>query len=110
MTYDEGLAERVRQLLARQDDVTERKMFGGIGFMVAGNMCVGVMNDDLIARLGPEEAEKALAEPHVRPFDFTGRPSKGFVCVDGEGTATDDALGSWVDAALAFAASLPAKR
>jgi TfoX/Sxy family transcriptional regulator of competence genes len=109
MAYDDGLAERVRDLLALRDDVTERKMFGGIGFMVAGNMCVGVMNDDLIARVGSDEAEQALADPHVRPFDFTGRPSKGIVFVNAEGTATDEDLAGWVDAALGFASSLPAK-
>jgi TfoX/Sxy family transcriptional regulator of competence genes len=110
VAYDEGLAERVRELLAPRDDVTERKMFGGIGFMVAGNMCVGVMNDDLIARLGPDEAERALAEPYVRPFDFSGRSSKGFVFVAAEGTANEDDLAGWVAAALGFATSLPAKK
>jgi TfoX/Sxy family transcriptional regulator of competence genes len=110
MAYDEGLAERVRELLAPRDDVTERKMFGGIGFMVAGNMCVGVMNDDLIVRLGADEAERALSEEHVRPFDFTGRQMKGFLFVDAEGTAADEDLAGWVDAALGFASSLPAKK
>lgn len=109
MAYDEQLAERVRDLLAPRDDVTERKMFGGVGFMVGGNMCVGVMNDDLIVRLDPPEAEQALAEPNVRPFDFTGRPMKGFLFVESDRVADDEGLAEWVDAALAFAASLPAK-
>lgn len=110
MAYDEDLAERVREVLAARADVTERKMFGGIGFMVAGNMCVGVMDDDLIVRLDPDEAERALAEPHVRAFDYTGRPMKGWLFAGPEATAEDEALAGWVDAAFAFASSLPAKK
>ncbi|HEY7256216.1 MAG TPA: TfoX/Sxy family protein [Solirubrobacterales bacterium] len=109
MAFDEALADRIRDLLEPRADVTERRMFGGIAFMVAGNMAVGVVHDDLMVRLDPADAERALAEPHTRPMDFTGRPMKGMVYVDASGTATDEDLGSWVDAGADFAASLPAK-
>ena len=109
MAFDEALAARVREALAPRAEVSERKMFGGIAFMVAGNMAVGVIDDDLMVRLGIEDAEHALAEPHVRPMDFTGRPAKGMVFVDAGGTAADEDLASWVDAGADFAASLPPK-
>jgi TfoX/Sxy family transcriptional regulator of competence genes len=106
--YDEGLAERVRELLADRPDLTEKKMFGGIGFMLGGNMCCGVLGDELVARLGPD-SETALAETHVRPFDFTGRPMSGFVLVGPGATETDDDLDRWVARCEAFASSLPPK-
>jgi TfoX/Sxy family transcriptional regulator of competence genes len=109
VAYDEKLADRVRDLLASRSDVTERKMFGGIAFMVAGNMACGVLGKDLIVRLGEEDGEKALAEEGVRPFDFTGKPMKNIVYVAPERTADDDALSEWVDAGADFAASLPSK-
>ena len=107
MPYDEGLAERVRELLEERPDLSERKMFGGIGFMLGGNMCCGVLADELVVRLGADDAEAALGEPHVRPFDFTGRPRKGFVLVGPGATETDDGLDAWVARAEAFASSLP---
>ena len=109
MAFDEALADRVRDLLEPRAEVTERRMFGGIAFMVAGNMAVGVINDDLMVRLDPADAERALAEPHTRPMDFTGTPAKNMVYVDPNGTATDEDLGPWVDAGADFAASLPPK-
>lgn len=109
MAYDEALAERVRDALAPRADLTERKMFGGIAFMVGGNMAIGVLGDDLMVRLDPADAERALAEQHVRPMDFTGRPMKGMVFVEPAATATDDDLAGWVDAGADFAASLPPK-
>jgi TfoX/Sxy family transcriptional regulator of competence genes len=109
MAFDEALAERVRDALAPRGDLSERKMFGGIAFMVGGNMAVGVIGDDLMVRLDPDDAARALAEPHARPMDFTGKPMKGMVFVDSGGTATDDDLASWVDAGAGFAASLPPK-
>jgi TfoX/Sxy family transcriptional regulator of competence genes len=109
MEFDEALADRIRDLLGPRADVTEQKMFGGIAFMVGGNMAVGVINDDLMIRLDPADAERALTEPHTRPMDFTGRPSKGMVYVDPNGTTADDDLGPWVDAGADFAASLPPK-
>lgn len=84
-------------------------MFGGIAFMLAGNMAVGVIGEDLMVRLDPDDAEKALGEPHTRPMDFTGKPAKNMIYVDPHGTAGDEDLGAWVDAGAAFAASLPPK-
>jgi TfoX/Sxy family transcriptional regulator of competence genes len=108
MAYDEALAARVRALLASRSDVGERKMFGGLTFMVAGNMCCGVNGDELIVRLDPEREDEALARPHARPMDFTGRPMRGFVTVRPEGL-DGDRLKRWVDEAVARAESLPPK-
>lgn len=107
MAFDEYLADRVRDVLAPRAELTERKMFGGIAFMVAGNMAVGVLGDDLMVRLDPADAERALAEPHVRPMDFTGKPMKGMVFVDSDGTAAAADLAAWVDAGADHAVSLP---
>jgi TfoX/Sxy family transcriptional regulator of competence genes len=109
VAYDETLAERVRDVISVRDGFSERKMFGGIGFMVGGNMACGVSGDELMVRLDPEEAEKALAEEHVRVFDMTGRPMKGWILVAPEATASDQELAGWVDAGADFAASLPPK-
>ena len=92
------LAERVRQPLARKKGINEKKMFGGIGFLLNGNMLVGVWKDSLIARLGPEQAEEALEEPHVGEFDITGRPMKGWVLVEPSGVEDDDQLKDWIRA------------
>ena len=109
MAYDEALADRVRELMLLRSAVSERKMFGGIVFMLDGNMACGVLGDELIVRVGPEEGERALAEPDTRAFDFTGRPTRGVVVVSPDGVAEDEALAGWVDAGADFAASLPAK-
>jgi TfoX/Sxy family transcriptional regulator of competence genes len=109
MAYDEALADRIRELLSARADVAERKMFGGIAFMVAGNMACGVLGEDLIVRLDRDESEKALAEDGVRPFDFTGKPMKGIVFISPERTAADEALAEWVETGADYAASLPAK-
>lgn len=109
MAFDEALAERVREALVGRAEVSERRMFGGIAFMLAGHMAVGIVGDDLMVRLDPEEAERALAESHVRPMDFTGRPAKNMVFVDSEGTAPDEDLAAWVDAGADYASSLPPK-
>jgi TfoX/Sxy family transcriptional regulator of competence genes len=109
MAYDEALADRVRDVLAARADLSERKMFGGIAFMIGGNMALGVIDDDLMVRLDPTDAEQALAEPHTRPMDFTGKPMKGMVFVDSAGTESDESLAGWVDAGADFAASLPRK-
>ena len=109
MAYDESLAERVRDLLALREDVTERKMFGGIAWMLGGNMACGVLGEELIVRLSEEESETALAEPHTRPFDFTGRAMKKAIYVAPEGTSTEEDLAGWVDAGADYAASLPPK-
>lgn len=109
MAYDEALADRIRELLSPRAEVSERKMFGGIAFMVAGNMACGVLGEDLIVRLGEDEAERALEEDGVRPFDFTGRPMKTTVYVSPERTSDDAGLAEWVEAGADFAASLPPK-
>jgi TfoX/Sxy family transcriptional regulator of competence genes len=109
MAFDQALADRVRDALAPRAGVSERKMFGGIAFMIEGNMAVGVIGEDLMVRLDPADAERALEEPHTRPMDFTGRPMKNMVFVDTGGTAADPALAGWVDAGADFASSLPPK-
>lgn len=109
VAYDEELADRVRNVLAARAELTERKMFGGIAFMISGNMAVGVIDGDLMVRLDPADVERALAEPHSRPMDFTGRPMKGMVFVDSAGTESDEDLAEWVEAGADFAASLPPK-
>jgi hypothetical protein len=109
MAYDEALAERVRDLLNLRGDLTERKMFGGIAWMVGGNMACGVLGEDLIVRLDPAEAEQALGEDHTRVFDFTGRPAKGMVVVEPPATADPADLAGWVEAGVGFASTLPPK-
>jgi hypothetical protein len=109
VAYDEGLADRVRDLLSVREGWSERKMFGGIGFMVGGNMACGVQGEELIVRLDPEEAERALSEEHTRVFDITGRPMKGWVLVAPPALSSDEDLAGWVDAGADFAASLPPK-
>ncbi len=109
MAYEEALAERVRDLVMHRGDVTERKMFGGVAWMVAGNMACGILGDSLIVRLEPEEVEKALTEEHTRPFDTTGRPMKGFVVVEAPALSDPADLAGWVEAGVGFASSLPPK-
>jgi len=109
MAYDEQLASRVRKLLKRRKNFSERKMFGGICFMLGGNMCCGVTTSDLMLRLGPEAASAALMEPCTREMDFTGRPMKGMIYVEPEGYETEADLKKWVQRAVRFAGSLPAK-
>lgn len=109
MAYNDELADRIRKVLARRRGITEKKMFGGLTFLLHGNMCCGVANDTLVLRLGPEQSEKALTKPHVRACDFTGRPLKGMVMVTPPGYKTDDALQKWVQQAADFASALPAK-
>jgi TfoX/Sxy family transcriptional regulator of competence genes len=108
MAYDEVLAERVRDTLGDTVAVSEKKMFGGLCFLEHGNMIVGVMGDDLIVRVGADNKDSALTRPGVREFDFTGRPMKGFVVVDGE-YLDDDALATWLATARDFAGTLPPK-
>jgi TfoX/Sxy family transcriptional regulator of competence genes len=110
MAFDEELGERVRAALGRIGSLTELRMFGGLCFTIAGNMAVGVVKDDLMVRMAPEDVENALSEDHVRPMDFTGRPMKGFVFVAAEGVRTDGDLERWVERGVAFASSLPAKK
>lgn len=109
MAYDEGLAQRIREELEGIPNLSEKKMFGGISFMINGNMACGVIKDDLIVRVDPAMHEELLGRPHARPFDFTGRPMKGWVTVSAEGYESDAELKDWISRGLAFAQSLPAK-
>jgi TfoX/Sxy family transcriptional regulator of competence genes len=109
MAYDEGLAERVRGLLGGRSDVADKQMFGGIAFLIAGNMACGVSGDDLIVRVDREESEALLTEPGARRFDMTGRAMKGWLLVAPEVTADDGDLERWVRRGEEFAASLPPK-
>jgi hypothetical protein len=109
VAYDEQLADRVLTALAGRDGITERKMFGGVGFMLNGNMCCGVHGPDLIVRLGPEDGDRALDEPHARPFDLTGRPMTGWVFVGVDATRSEEGLEGWVDRAVNYVSALPPK-
>ncbi len=110
MAYDEGLAQRIREIIADYPaDVHEKKMFGGLAFMVNGHMCVGVTNSDLMARVGPEQYAAALELPHARKMDFTGKPLTGFVYVGDAGVAADDDLMAWIERSYGFISSLPPK-
>jgi TfoX/Sxy family transcriptional regulator of competence genes len=109
MAYDEAVAERVRGALGKTPGVVEKRMFGGIAFMVRGNMCCGVIGDRLMLRVGPKGYEAALGRPHAKTMDFTGKPMKGLVYVEPAGFASPRDLKKWIDRALEFALSLPAK-
>ncbi len=108
MAFDEALAGRVRAVLGEAPDVDERHMFGGIAYMVAGNMACGVMGDDLLVRVGKDDQSAVLSLPFVRRMEMSGRVMGGFVVVDAEGLDEDDALEAWVERGSAYAASLPA--
>lgn len=109
MAYDEGVAERLRELFEDRRGITEKKMFGGLAFMYRGHMLVGIIEDSLMARVGPAEYANALAQPHVREMDFTGKPMKGYVYVDPDGFESDADLGRWVGHCLRFNETLAAK-
>ena len=110
MAFDEDLAGRVRALLDARSDLDERRMFGGIGFLIGGNMCCGVHGDELIVRLDPDEAvELRRSESGARPMDITGKPMRGWLFVAAEATAEEADLIRWVRRAEAFATSLPPK-
>ena len=109
MAFDEKLADRVRKRLGKRAGLTEKKMFGGTAFLLRGNMCCGVHQDDLIVRLDPATTDTALSTPNTRRFDLTGRPMKGWILVEPKGLTTEPALGKWLDVGLEYAASLPPK-
>ena len=107
MAYDERLADRIRAVLGKRTDVSERKMFGGLAFLVGGHMCVGIVGKDLMVRVGKEAFEEAVRAPHARRMDFTGTPSKGMVYVAPAGLKTAPALRSWVEKGITLVATLP---
>lgn len=109
MVYDEKLVQRILGLASGQNGLAEKRMFGGVGFLVNGNMACGVHGSQLIVRLSAADAETALSEPHVHVFDMTGRPMKGWITLDPEGIQDDRDLEGWVQRSLAYAAGLPKK-
>jgi TfoX/Sxy family transcriptional regulator of competence genes len=109
MAFDQGLAQRIRERLAPTGGVAEKQMFGGLAFLVDGNMCVGVIGEELIARVGLDATGTALERPGTRLFDFSGRPMKGWITVASDGLEDDDALAAWIDDALRFVHTLPPK-
>lgn len=109
MTCDEGLAQRIRELLEEEPGYDERRMFGGICFLLFDNMVCGVIKDDLIVRVGADKYANILKKPHAKKFVFTGRPTKGWVRVLSEGLDSDDELSYWVRQAVAFVRTLPIK-
>ncbi len=109
MAFDEKLAGRIRKQLGKRKGLTEKQMFGGMAFLLNGNMCCGVHRDEMIVRLAPDEAEGALDTPHTHIFDLTGRPMKGWILVKPKGLVTDAALAKWIGVATQYAGSLPPK-
>lgn len=109
MAYDTVLAQRMHTILAEQPELREQKMFGGLAFLLRGNLCCGILGDELMVRVGREQYGAALAHPHTRMMDFTGRPMTGMVMVAAEGVATDEHLAAWVQQGVDYAAALPSK-
>ena len=109
MAFNEALAERIRQGLTRKKGIEEKKMFGGLCFLLNGNMLGGVWKNSLIARLGPEQGEEALLEPHVRKMDITGKPMKGWVMVEPQGVEDEGQVKAWIQRAVKFVGKLPGK-
>lgn len=109
MAYNEQLAARARAAFPADLTVEERKMFGGLAFMVNGHMSCGIVGDQFMVRIAPDQYDEALRRPHVQPMDFTGRPMRGFVYVTPEGVASEPALSQWIERGVAFASNLPPK-
>ena len=109
MVYDEGLLQRVREVMEVHPMADEKKMFGGVGFMIEGNIACGVLQDELIVRVGPRYYQEALQQRHTREFDITGRAMEGWVMIQAEGYESDQALAEWVGRGVEFALTLPPK-
>jgi len=109
VAFNQDVAERLREVFGAHPGLTEKKMFGGLSFLVNGNMCCGVIGDELVVRVDPNSVGEALARPGARPMDFTGRPMKGWVMVAPAGFATTEELTSWVELALKYVEGLPPK-
>ena len=111
MAYDEALADRIRELIANERGVTEQRMFGGLAFLVGGNMAVAASGQGgLMVRVDPADTDALLTKPHAQPFEMRGRPMRGWVRVDAEGVRTKRQLEPWVKRGVAYARSLPSKR
>jgi TfoX/Sxy family transcriptional regulator of competence genes len=109
MSYHPDVAARLRQFFSGRGDIVEKRMVGGLSFLVNGHMCCGVTSSSLMVRVGPGAYEQALAEPHVRPMQFAGKPLAGYVCVDPAGVESDAAFAAWVQRGIDFVSALPAK-
>lgn len=109
MAFDQGLAERIREYFIDVQGVDERKMFGGLCFMYMDYMCVGIVGEVLMVRVGPNNYETALQKPFAREMDFTGKPMKGYIYVDHQGFESDEDLHTWIQEAQTFVAQLPPK-
>ena len=105
MAFSEKLADRIRKTLGWRKGITEKKMFGGLSFLLNGKMCCGVLKDILVVRVNPKESDTFLKKPHVRPMDFTGRPMKGFLYVSTDGCKTEKQLSAWVERSVDFVSS-----
>jgi TfoX/Sxy family transcriptional regulator of competence genes len=110
MAYDIVLADRIRAKVYRQRGFTEKQMFGGICYMINGNVCTGVINDEMVVRQEPERTDELLRNTHVRIFDFSGRPMKGWFFIHSSGVETDKDLSYWAKAAIQYVKTLPSKR
>ena len=110
MVYDEKLADRIKKTIGKNKKVTEKKMFGGLSFLLNGKMFCGVLNGDLVLRISHDKYEDALKKPNVRPMDFTGRPMKGFIYVNSNGCKSDKDIGKWVKLSYNYVESLPLKK
>ena len=109
MAFDEGLAERIRSVVEGERGVSEKRMFGGVAFLQDGKMFAGLVKDDLMVRVSPDEYASLLEAPHARAMDFTGRPMKGFLFVSAPGVESDADLEAWVGRGVSYASSLPPK-
>lgn len=109
MAFDELLAERITECLKRRKNITSKKMFGGLVFLLKGNILVGVWKESMIARVGADEYEPALLEPHVKPFDITGKAMTGWVLISPKGLETDEQLQRWIQQAMEYVTTLPGK-
>jgi len=109
MAFDNQLAERIRTQLGKRRGLTEKKMFGGLAFLLNGNMCCGVHGQEMIVRLDPQQTDQALSERHTRLFDLSGRPMKGWILVQSKGLTSEAALAKWIQVGVKYASSLPAK-
>ena len=109
MAYDKKLEERIQEKLKGTRGLIEKKMFGGVGFMIHGNMACGILKDDLIVRINPDQHDEVMKRPHIKPFDNMGRPMAGWLLVTPEGCKTDKALADWVKMGIDFAKSFPPK-
>ena len=109
MAFDADLAGRIRDHLVSRQNIEDKKMFGGVGFLLNGNMLVGVWKNTLIARIGPDAYAEALLEPYVHEFDITGKPMKGWVMIEPPGITDDEQLAIWIERAMTFVKSLPGK-